>query len=82
MRQAETVVAGVSRGDLVSTLQVEIHCGRCWRLSGMPRRTRSSRPSGRVTFRLEGVIDVPLAPIVMTGSEDKVVATARGVLIR
>jgi len=35
-----------------------------------------------VTFRLEGVIDVPLAPIVMTGSEDKVVATARGVLIR
>lgn len=36
----------------------------------------------RVTFRLEGVIDVPLAPIVMTGSEDKVVATARGVLVR
>ena len=36
----------------------------------------------RVTFRLEGVIDVPLAPIVMTATEDKPIATARAVLVR
>ena len=36
----------------------------------------------RVTFRLEGVTSVPLAPIVMTASEDKPIATARAVLVR
>ena len=36
----------------------------------------------RVTFRLEGVIDVPLALIVMTATEDKPIATARAVLVR
>ena len=36
----------------------------------------------RVTFRLEGVTDVPLAPIVMTATEDKPIATARAVLVR
>ena len=35
----------------------------------------------RVTFRLEGVQDIPLEPIVMTASEDKQIATARGVLV-
>ena len=35
----------------------------------------------RVTFRLEGVQDIPLQPIVMTASEDKQIATARGVLV-
>ena len=36
----------------------------------------------RVTFRLERVIDVPLAPIVMTATEDQPIATARAVLVR
>ena len=36
----------------------------------------------RVTFRLEGVTSVPLAPIVMTASEDKPIATAKAVLVR
>ena len=36
----------------------------------------------RVTFRLEGITSVPLAPIVMTASEDKLVATAKAVLVR
>ena len=35
----------------------------------------------RVTFRLEGVQDIPLQPIVMTASEDKQIATARAVLV-
>ena len=35
----------------------------------------------RVTFRLEGVQDIPLEPIVMTATEDKQIATARGVLV-
>ncbi len=34
-----------------------------------------------VQFRLEGVVDVPLAPIVFTASEDKQIATARAVLV-
>ena len=36
----------------------------------------------RVTFRLEGITSVPLVPIVMTASEDKLVATAKAVLVR
>ncbi|MEI2826366.1 MAG: PKD domain-containing protein [Dermatophilaceae bacterium] len=36
----------------------------------------------RVTFRLEGITSVPLAPIVMTASEDKVITTAKAVLVR
>ena len=36
----------------------------------------------RVTFRLEGVTSVPLAPIVMTASEDKPITTAKAVLVR
>ena len=36
----------------------------------------------RVTFRLEGVTSVPLAPIVMTASEDKPIGTAKAVLVR
>jgi hypothetical protein len=35
----------------------------------------------RVQFRLDGVLDVPLAPIVFTASADKVIATARAVLV-
>ncbi|MBK8757838.1 MAG: PKD domain-containing protein [Actinomycetales bacterium] len=35
----------------------------------------------RVTFRLEGVTDIPLTPIIMTATEDKQVATARAVLV-
>ena len=35
----------------------------------------------RVTFRLEGVTDIPLTPITMTATEDKQVATARAVLV-
>lgn len=34
-----------------------------------------------VRFRLEGVIDVPLAPIVFTAAADKQIATARAVLV-
>ena len=34
-----------------------------------------------VTFRLEGVTDIPLTPITMTATEDKQVATARAVLV-
>ena len=36
----------------------------------------------RVTSRLEGITSVPLVPIVMTASEDKLVATAKAVLVR
>ena len=35
----------------------------------------------RVTFRLEGVQDIPLDPIVMMASEDKQITTARAVLV-
>jgi len=34
-----------------------------------------------VQFRLEGVLEVPLAPIVFTATQDKDVATARAVLV-
>ena len=55
------------------------YLGPVWRTSGIKHVTLTV--TWRVRFQLEGVIDVPLEPIVFTATEDKQVMTARAVLV-
>ncbi len=55
------------------------YLGPIWRTGGTKHVTLTV--TWRVRFLLEGLVDVPLAPIVFTATEDKQVATARAVLV-
>jgi hypothetical protein len=55
------------------------YLGPVWRTSGIKHVTLTV--TWRVRFQLQGVIDVPLEPIVFTATEDKQVMTARAVLV-
>ncbi len=55
------------------------YLGPVWRTSGIKHVTLTV--TWRVRFQLQGVIDVPLEPIVFTVTEDKQVMTARAVLV-
>ena len=55
------------------------YLGPVWRTGGTKHVTLTV--TWRVRFMLAGLVDVPLEPIVFTGSEDKTVATARAVLV-
>lgn len=66
-------------GDLPSKLPGK-YLGATYRAAGVKHVTLTVTWS--VRFRLEGVLDVPLAPIVFTATQDKQVDTARAVLVR
>lgn len=55
------------------------YLGPVWRTGGTKQVTLTV--TWRVRFLLEGLVDVPLAPIIFTATEDKQVATARAVLV-
>lgn len=65
-------------GDLPSTVPGK-YLGATYLTAGV-KQVRLT-VTWRVQFRLDGLIDVPLAPIVFTGTEAKVVATARAALV-
>jgi hypothetical protein len=55
------------------------YLGPVWRTGGTKHVTLTV--TWRVRFMLDGLVDVPLEPIVFTASGDKTVATARAVLV-